>query len=77
MEEGEEREMAFWKRDKSSSSSGAVMVRRRGGRMEGPKKKRIGRERRRVRVGMSGDEGYERIGIIWESVKFFSGLGSK
>lgn len=56
--------MALWKRERSSSSSGAVMAIRRGGSTRGAKMNRMGRERRRARVGMTGEEGYEKRGIM-------------
>lgn len=49
--------MAFWNRERSSSSSGTEIEIRRGGRIFGAKKKnKIVKERRRIRVGISGDD---------------------
>lgn len=56
--------IALWKRERSSSSSGAVMAIRRGGSTRGANMNSMGREKRRARVGMSGEEGYEKRGIM-------------
>lgn len=56
--------IALWKRERSSSSSGAVMAIRRGGSTRGANMNSMGREKRRARVGMRGEEGYEKRGIM-------------
>ncbi|KAL2536038.1 Uncharacterized protein Fot_17429 [Forsythia ovata] len=49
--------MAFWKSERSSCSSGTEIEIWRGERIFGAKKKnKIGRERRRIRVGISGED---------------------
>lgn len=56
--------MALWKRDRSSSSSGIEMEIWRGGSIRGARKKKtIGRERRRMRAGTSGEEEVEIIAM--------------
>lgn len=52
--------MALWKSERSSSSSGMEMEIWRGGRIRGARKKKtIGRERRRMRAGTSGEDEVE------------------
>lgn len=67
--------MALWKRERSSSSSGMEMEIRRGGSMWGPtKKNKIGRERRRMRAGTSGEEEVEIMAMADLSLSTFSWL---
>lgn len=42
--------------------------------MRGAKMNRMGRERRRVSVGMSGEEGYEKRGIMEMGFFFWDGI---
>lgn len=56
--------MALWKRERSSSSSGREIEIWRGGSIRGAtKKNKTGKERRRIRAGISGEEEVEITGM--------------
>lgn len=64
--------MALWKRERSSSSSGREIEIWRGGRIRGARKKKsTGRERRRMRAGISGEEVEEIMAMVADE-SFFS-----